>query len=269
MRINNITGMYAWQRLLEIQQNSTKVMNQLSSGTVLPQINVSNAAIAEKIRSQLEGYRKAMDNVYNAIGTLNTAEGGIGSITENLQRMRELAVQASNGTLTDSDRAALQEEFNQLLRGIDETVRNTEYNTMKVLNGDVNNLNVQTGANEGQNLEITIPNLNTEGLGLKDLEISTIEGAQSALKAIDSAIENVSSVRSKIGAWTNRLEHSAENLANTMLNLTSSVSNIEDTDMAKLILEKVRLDILRQSTIGIMSQSNVSNINVLRLLGIS
>ncbi|HEW92238.1 MAG TPA: flagellin [Thermotogaceae bacterium] len=269
MRINNVTGMFAWQRLLEIQQNSTKVMNQLSTGTILPQINVSNVAIAQKIRSQVEGYQKAMDNVYNTMGLLNTAEGGIGSITENLQRMRELALQAANGTLTESDRTALQEEFNQLLQGIDETVRNTEYNTIKVLAGDVNNLNVQTGANEGQNLEITIPNMDTENLGLRDLNISTVEGAQSALKVIDTALENVSNVRSRIGAWNNRLEHAAENLGNTMLNLTASMSNIEDADLARMIMEKMKLDILKQSTIGIMSQSNVPTMNVLKLLGIS
>jgi len=183
--------------------------------------------------------------------------------------MRELALQAANGTLTESDRTALQEEFNQLLQGIDETVRNTEYNTIKVLAGDVNNLNVQTGANEGQNLEITIPNMDTENLGLRDLNISTVEGAQSALKVIDTALENVSNVRSRIGAWNNRLEHAAENLGNTMLNLTASMSNIEDADLARMIMEKMKLDILRQSTIGIMSQSNVPTMNVLKLLGIS
>jgi len=268
MRINNVAGMFAWQKLLEIQQNTAKTMNQLSTSKILPQINISNTAIAEKIRSQVEGYQRAMDNVYNAIGMLNTAEGGLGSITENLQRMRELAIQAANGTLSESDRAALQEEFNQLLQGIDETVRNTEYNSMKVLAGDVSNFNVQTGANESQNLEINIPNMNTQTLGISDLNINTVEDAQNAVKTIDTALENLSRVRSRIGAWNNRLESAAENLGNTMLNLTASMSKIEDVDTARMVMEKLRLDILRQSTISIMGQSNVSSTSVLRLLGI-
>ncbi len=275
MRVNSVSGMWAWRRLESINYSLMNVMQQLATARRIPssRFDVAGAAIAARMRSQVEGYGKALEGVYSGINLLNTAEGGMASIQERLQRMRELAVQASNGTLTESDRAALMEEFNQLRQGVAETVRNTEYNTQKVLEGY--NGQVQEGPNESQTAQINIPNLSPENLqanvngntvNLNELEIGTAEGAQQAVEALDQMINQVSEARSNVGAMTNRLESAARNIANTMINTTRSLSTIEDMDMARGVMEMVRLRLLQNFTVGVMAQSRVSSGMVLGLL---
>jgi len=275
MRINNVSGLWALSRLYNVNRSLQKVMTQLSTGKRIPTASYDAAgiAIANKLRAQVEGFNKALDSMAYGQNLLNTAEGGVASIQDNLQRMRELAVQSANGTLTDSDRAALQEEFDQLRRQIGQTAQSTQYNTINVLQGY--NGKVQTGANEGQNMDINIPNMSPENLNanvngttlnLNDIDISTQNGAQQAIEAIDQMINQTSGVRSNIGAYTNRLEHAMRNVSNAMINTTSALSNIEDMDMAKGVMEQVRLQLLSKVTTSVMAQSRVNSANVLSLL---
>jgi len=239
----------------------------LSQATIPMQQNVSSGTIAEKMRSQVNDYREAMVSTYNAIGVMNVAEGGLQSISNNLQRMRELAVQAANGTLSESERAALQQEFSQLAQGINRVVEQTTYNNKRVLGGDIRDMQVQLGPNEGQQMRITLPGMDIRTLGLEDVNLNSTENAQNALTAVDRAIENVSNTRSYVGSVTNRLEGAARELSSTMLNLTSSVSVLTDTDMARGVMEWIRTRLQQQATVGILGQSNVNAQNVLRLLG--
>ncbi|MCD6450444.1 MAG: flagellin [Thermotogaceae bacterium] len=275
MRINNVSSLWNLSRLRDVNRSLQKVMNQLSTGKRIPAAGYDAAgiAIANKLRAQIEGFSKALDSIAYGQNLLNTAEGGISSIQDNLQRMRELAVQAANGTLTDSERTALQEEFNQLRQQIRQTAQSTQYNTINVLQGY--NGEIQTGANEGQSMEVNIPNMNPENLtanlngtsvNLNDINISTQQGAQQAIEAIDQMINQTSGVRSSIGAYTNRLEHAMNNVANAITNMTSALSTIEDMDMAKGIMEQVRLQLLSNVTTSIMAQSRVNSANVLNLL---
>ncbi len=275
MRVSNIGGMWAWRRLESVNYALMNLAQQLATARRIPsaRFDVAGAAIAARMRSQVEGYGKALDNVYYGMNLLRTAEGGMASIQDRLQRMRELAVQAANGTLTEADRSALMEEFNQLRQGIAETVRNTEYNTQRVLEGYTGEF--QVGANEGQTAQVNIPNLapenlqanvNGENVNLNELDIRTAEGAQRAIEALDQMINQVSEARSNVGAFTNRLESAARNIANTMVNTTRSLSTIEDMDMARGVMEMTRLRLLQNFTTGVMAQSRVSSTAVLGLL---
>ncbi len=275
MRINNVSGLWALSRLYNVNRSLQRVATQLATGKRIPSANYDAAgiAIANKLRAQVEGFNKALDSIAYGQNLLNTAESGVASIQDNLQRMRELAVQAANGTLTDSERAALQEEFNQLRQQIGQTARSTQYNTINVLQGY--NGTIQTGANESQNMEVNIPNMNPENLqanvngtpvNLNEINISTQQGAQQAIGALDQMINQTSEVRSNIGAYTNRLEHAMRNVSNAMVNTTSALSTIEDMDMAKGIMEQVRLRLLSNITVSVMAQSRVNSANVLSLL---
>ncbi|ABS61394.1 MULTISPECIES: flagellin [Fervidobacterium] len=267
MRINNNVGMWAIRYLQNLQTQQNTQQQSLAQSTIPLNQNISSNVIAERIRSQVNGYREAMVSTYNTIGMMNTAEGGLQSISSNLQRMRELAIQASNGTLSDSERSALQKEFTQLSQGINKVVEQTKYNNQRVLGGEIRNMQVQLGPNEGQNMKVTLPSMDIKSLGLESVNLNSTENAQNALKAIDQAISNVSTTRNYIGSVNNRLESAARNLSETMINLTSSVSILTGTDMARTTMEWIRTQLQSRATIGVLSQSNVNSSNVLRLLG--
>jgi flagellin len=152
MRINDVTGMWAIRQLQLLSSQQSNLVNQLSRATIPFNQDVSSSAIAERLRAQISGYQRAMYESHNAIGMLSIAEAGLGSIHSALNRLRELAVQASNSTLSDSERSALQEEYSQLLQQINATSQNVSYNNIRVLAGEVTNFNVQTGPNEGQRM---------------------------------------------------------------------------------------------------------------------
>ncbi len=266
MRVNQITGLWAIQQLQQLQNTQTNLVTQLASGRVSLAVNVASTTIAERLRSQVAGYREAMSSTYNAIGMLHTAEAGLSSITSALQRMRELAVQAATSTVGESERAVLQQEFSQLAEQTNRISEQLNYNSIRVLGGEVTNFQVQTGPSAGQNLSITIPAVNTETLGLNNTSISTLPNAQQAIQRIDQALESVANVRSYVGAMTNRLATAARELGNTMINTMSSLSTISDADMARTIMEFIKNRLMTQSTLGVLAQSNVSRFSVLRIL---
>ncbi len=274
MRISNNLGMWGIRYLQNLQNQQSTLTRQVSQATIPLNVDVASNVIAERIISQVRGFQRAMKDTFNTIGMLNTAEGGLENISNSLQRMRELAVQASNGTLTQSDRDALQKEYEDLAKGINRTVQQTTYNNIRVLGGDVNNLNVQTGPNSGQNATISIQRVDLQGLAqmdsqnvsLADTNLNSVQNAQNALKVLDRAIENVSSVRGNVGATTNRLVSAVRNMSDTMINLTSSVSTLTDADMARSVMELTRNRLLQQATSGVMSQSNTNGLRVLSLL---
>jgi flagellin len=265
VRINDVTGMWAIRQLQLLSSQQSNLVNQLSRATIPFNQDVSSSAIAERLRAQISGYQRAMYESHNAIGMLSIAEAGLGSIHSALNRLRELAVQASNSTLSDSERSALQEEYSQLLQQINATSQNVSYNNIRVLAGEVTNFNVQTGPNEGQRMRITIPAVDSERLGLANTNIANIENAQRAIEAIDQATESVSRTRSYIGATTNRLLSAINEMSGTMINLTSSVSRLADTDFARSTMEFFRTQLLQQSSLINLIHSNLSRQSVLRL----
>ncbi|HCI29827.1 MAG TPA: flagellin [Fervidobacterium sp.] len=265
MRVNNNLGTWSI-RYLQSLQNEQVSNVQSSSQTAVPFTrNISTGTIAERMRSQINDYREAMASTYNAIGVMSIAEGGLQNISTSFERMKELAVQASRDTLSNSERTTLQKEFSRLSQSVDRVVEQTTYDGKRVLGGDIRNMQVELGVNQEQ-LGITLPGMDIKSLELEDANVSSAENAQNALKVLDNAIQNVAKTRDYVDETLNKLGNAARNLGNTVLN-TSSVSSLNDTNAARNMMDLVRTNLLSQATAGVVSQSNINNMNVLRLLG--
>ncbi len=183
-----------------------------------------------------------------------------------LQRMRELTIQASNGTLTNADREMLDLEFQELKKEIQRISTNTEFNTLPLLDGSRTSLRIQAGANEGQSIEFSIEDMGIAAIGIDNTSIATQADAQSAITAIDQAMQNVSSERAKLGAYTNRLEHAYNNAVNMAGNLTDAESRIRDVDIAKEMMALTRANILAQASQYVLALHMMQAQFVLQLL---
>jgi flagellin len=229
--------------------------------------DAAGLAISERMRGQYRGLDTASRNASDSISMLRTGEGALAQTHEALQRMRELAVQASNGIYTDSDRGVLQAEMNQLRSEIDRIGNTTEFNTQRLLDGSANDITTQAGANSGQTISVSIDDTRSAALGINGLDISTASGAMGALDAIDNAIQTISSQRGALGATENRLEHTVNNLNNASENQRAAESRIRDADMAREMIQRATNDIQRQTSLAMISQGNMARQGVLQLLG--
>lgn len=269
MRINhNIQALNAYRNLNNTNNATSKSLEKLSSGLRINRAadDAAGLAISEKMRSQVRGLNMAERNSLDAISLIQTAEGALSSTHEILQRMRELAVQASNDTLEAPDRLAIQEEVTALTTEIDRIANTTEFNKKKLLDGSFTNVTFQIGANASQTLPITISNMNAATIGAGGLDFTTITGAQTSITAIDTAISKVSEQRSKLGAAQNRLEHTVTNLQTANENLTAAESRIRDLDMAKEMTQFTRNNILNQAGQAMLAQANQLPQGILQLL---
>ncbi len=253
-------------------------MEKLSSGLRINRAgdDAAGLAISEKMRNQITGLNQASRNSQDGVSLIQTAEGALGETQAMLQRMRELTVQANNDTYTTSDREKLSEEFGQLRDEIDEISEKTEFNQLKVLYGSnedqTNTLTItlQVGANVDQTLDVKIDPMTANQLGISALSIgSTSTGTtrNTALSAIDLAIEEVSVQRAKLGAYQNRLEHTIANLDNTSENLQSAESRIRDVDMASEMMNYTKNSVLNQAAQAMLAQANQLPQQVLQILG--
>lgn len=274
MRINhNIASLNTYRQLTINNTAGSKSLEKLSSGYRINRAgdDAAGLAISEKMRGQIRGLNQAERNAQDAISLIQTAEGALNETHSILQRMRELAVQAASDTNTDDDRGELQKEIGQLLKEIDRISTDTEFNTMKLLNGsyETTALTFQVGANSGQTVEINLNSMSaTTGLNLSTstVNLETRTEATTAIDNIDEAIKKVSSERAKLGAMQNRLEHTINNLSTTAENLTASESRIRDVDMAKEMMEFTKNSILQQAATAMLAQANNQPQGVLQLL---
>lgn len=194
--------------------------------------NAAGLAISENLKSQNNGLNQASVNIQDSQNLLNTAEGGMSNSSDVLQRMRELSAQASNGTLTDSDRANIQTEMDQLKQQLDSNAANTQFNGIYTNNGTLTNFVTQSGANSGETISTSIGNMSSKSLGITG-NVSTQSSAMDTLNSIDKAIDSISSSRSKIGAESNTLDYGIQNADQTAYNTQAAYSNYRDADIAK------------------------------------
>lgn len=234
------------------QMNRHFSMSQLSLERISTGMRINRAsddpaglAISEKMRAQIRGLSMAGRNIQDGISLLQTAEGGLNETHAILQRMRELSVQAASDTYTDEDRKALAMEFEELKKEVVRISKDTEFNTMPLLDGSRNSIHIQVGANAGQSIELSIGNMGD--IGIDNLKIDSREEAEQALSGIDLAITTVSSERSKMGAYMNRLEHAYNNTMTMEENLVAAESRIRDADLAKEIMNYTKSNILMQA----------------------
>ena len=267
---HNMQAMNANRQLGVTTDSQKKVTEKLSSGYKVNRAadDAAGLTISEKMRSQIRGLTQASSNAQDGVSVVQTAEGALTEVHSMLQRMNELAIKAANGTNTTADRVAIQSEISALSSEISRVAQSTQFNTLDLLKGTFNR-DIQVGAanKKEQRINIKIDGMSATSLGVNNVKVSTLSGAQSAISTITTAIAKVSKQRSDLGAIQNRLEHTIANLDNVVENTTAAESQIRDTDMAKTMVEYTKNNILSQAGTAMLAQANQSTQNVLSLLG--
>lgn len=270
---HNLTAANTNRQLGITTNGLQKSTEKLSSGYKINRAadDAAGLSISEKMRNQIRGLNKASDNAQDGISLVQTAEGALNEVHSMLQRMSELAVQASNGTNASQDRTALDNEVQQLKTEIERVGTTTQFNKMDILTGEFSSNNektLQVGANQDQVITIAISALtSTVGSALDTkVKVGTASAAQSSITIIQNSITNLSALRSKLGALQNRLEHTVANLDNISENTQSAESRIRDTDMAEEMVQYSKNNILQQAGQSMLAQANQANQGVISLL---
>ncbi|MGA3878556.1 flagellin Hag [Bacillus pumilus] len=300
MRINhNIAALNTLNRLSANNGASQKNMEKLSSGLKINRAgdDAAGLAISEKMRGQIRGLEMASKNAQDGISLIQTAEGALTETHSILQRVRELVVQAGNTGTQDkgTDLTSIQDEIKALQEEVDGISNRTEFNGKKLLDGTfkdtgdpatTKSLTFQIGANATQQIGVNIEDMGADAIGaknagvivtgqsVKDIDVTKFAdvaataagGFDEQLNIVDSAINQVSAQRGKLGAVQNRLEHTINNLGASSENLTAAESRIRDVDMAKEMSEFTKNNILSQASQAMLAQANQQPQNVLQLL---
>lgn len=246
-----------------------KSTEKLSSGYKINRAadDAAGLSISEKMRNQIRGLNKASDNAQDGISLVQTAEGALNEVHSMLQRMSELAVQAANDTNQTVDKNALEAEVTQLQTEIKRVSSTTQFNKMNILDGTFIAKKLQVGANANQTISVSISDLTEVTKEALATHVSgAAAAAQQAIKSIQSSITKLSTLRSKLGAIQNRLEHTVANLDNISENTQSAESRIRDTDMAEEMVQYSKNNILQQAGQSMLAQANQANQGVLSLL---
>jgi flagellin len=265
LRIQNNVEAFNAQRQLGVTTHKLgKAMERLSSGYRINRAadDAAGLAISEKLRGQIGGLAQAIRNTQDAVSLVQTAEGALTEVHSMLQRVRELAVQYRNGTLSSDDKLAIQSEVNQLASEIERIGSSTEFNGIALLNS-ASNVTFQVGADDGQTISVATISL---GASVVSATFSLGGTGTTDLTEIDTAITNVSSQRAVFGAVQNRLDHTLGNLGTYQENLVASESRIRDVDMASEMVNFTKLQILQQAGTSMLAQANQSPQAVLSLL---
>jgi flagellin len=269
----NVQSLNAQRNLGKSQGSLAKSMQRLSSGLRINSAkdDAAGLAISDRMTAQIRGMNQAARNANDGISLAQTAEGALGEVTNMLQRMRELAVQSANGSNTTADRTALDSEFGALSTEIDRIADTTQFNGKTLLDGTMaSGVDFQIGANAGQTITVSVGDANTAVLASGDLAgaaIGTASGAQSAITVLDSAINDVDTIRGELGAVQNRFESTIANLNNVSENLSAARSRILDADIAQETSNMTKMNILQQAGVSILSQANQTPQLALSLLG--
>jgi flagellin len=307
-RVNtNVPAIFAQRQLGSTNGSISKNLERLSSGLRINRAgdDAAGLAISERFRTQINGLKQASKNIQDSISLIQTAEGGIETISDQLQRLRTLAVQAANDTLTTGDRALIQLEFNQVLTEIDRQVSTVNFNTKVLLNGTFSSvaasgatavsLVMQVGANKSERIAFHIFTTTTAGLGINGLKVNatasasttlisaiisqatttaggatpgvvTRAGAESAITLISNAITKINGLRAELGAMQNRMERTYGFVQIQMENQAAAESRIRDLDFAEEIVNFTKNQILQQAGTSALAQANVAPQSVLQLL---
>ncbi len=264
------------QRNLDRSQNAMgQAIQRLSSGLRVNSAkdDAAGLAVAEGMTSKIRGLDVAARNANDGISLAQTAEAALGEITNNLQRIRELAVQSANGTLGTTERGYLQTEVDELTSEITRIIDDTEFNGTKLFSVDAT-ATIQVGANSGEKIDITMSSLtglNAYGSGTGQVDISTLSNAEAVLSTgtggMTEDINTVINTRSKMGAVQNRFESVISNINSYKEGLQAARSRIMDTDYASTTAELARTQVLQQAGVAMVAQANQIPSGVLRLVG--
>jgi len=265
---NNIASMNTLNQLSKTIFNASQSMEKISSSQRINKAadDAAGSAIISKMNALVGGYGKAIRNAEDGTSAIQISDGALNSMHNSLHRMRELALQSSNDTITDNERNMIQAEFAVVSNEIDRIADNTEFNTQKLLDGSFENKAIHIGANSDENITISIGEMSTSGLGLSAVDLSTQAGANASIGAIDNAINMVSEARGELGAFENRLGYSVNNLQVASVNTSAAESRIRDLFTSREIMEQIRNEVLMESTTAMLAHSNNNRQNALGLL---
>ena len=269
---NNVEAANAHRNLANTQGNVSKAMERLSSGLRINRASddAAGLAVSEVMRSQIRGMNVASRNAQDGISMVQVADGAMGTAQDMLQRVRDLAVQAANGTFTDTQRRNLDKEVQNILTEIDRVGTDTDFNGVKILAGSVataaSAVTLQVGANSNQTIGFTIATVSTTDLGVSGIAVSTQASASAAIASLDAALNTLSASRAGMGAVQNRLEQTITRLGVTSENLGAAESRIRDADMAEEMIRFTKNQILQQSGTAMLAQANQAPQSVLSLL---
>jgi flagellin len=263
----NVKSLVAQNALSVNNRTLSKAMEQLSTGKRINSAadDAAGLAIASKMTSQIRGLNQAVRNANDAISMAQTAEGATQEIGNMLQRMRELAVQSANDTNSSDNRAALQDEVDELIEEIDRISTNTEFNGTTLLETSAT-LTFQIGSNSGDTIDVDFLAMAASDLDVSAIDVSTLDDAASAIDTIDLAIEELDAYRSDLGAKINRFTYSIDNMSNISMNTSAARSRIQDADYAAATTELARSQIIQQAATAMLAQANQQPQSVLSLL---
>lgn len=274
---SNVSAIRAQNASTKANLGLSQAMERLSTGKRIntAKDDAAGLAISTKMTSEIRGLTAAMRNANDGLSVTQVAEGAMGEVSNILQRMRELAVQASSGTVSKTDRTAIQAEVTELTKQITSIAKTTTFNGISLLNGsatatDPLEIKIQVGNNAGETVGLSIDAMNLEALGLDsgmdDWADDDGTAASDALKTIEDAINTVSSSRATLGGVQSRLEATVNNLGTTITNLSDARSRIEDADFSAESTALAKNQILSQASTAMLAQANQSQQGVLSLL---
>ena len=270
----NIASINAQRHLTDNTKALQNSMEKLASGYRINRASddAAGLGLSENLRSQIRGSQKALDNTQDGINVMNIADGAMQTITDNLQRMRELAVQASNDTYSSTQRTSMQTEYDQLASGITQIAKSVQFNGIQLLDGTSTITSIQIGANTTANVDdFDVSSLFSDttastGLNVDTQTLSSHANAQNAITALDTALTTVNTNRGNLGASVNRLQSTASNLATMVENTSASESRIRNVDVAAESANLTKNQILQQAAAAMLSQANQSPQLALQLL---
>ena len=251
----------------QIQEKQNNLLEKLASGKKVNNAQDDAAAqqIIDRLTSEVEGNRQTLNNVYDGISLAQVAEGGLGSINDDVNRIRELSLQSGSGILNDSDRRAIQSEITQLQENIVQSIEQTNF-AGKSLLLDAGSLEFQTGANANQSISVNTQDVAAQLNDVLAINITSGTSVEDALNAADSALEGIGGARGEFGASLNRLESTARSRIKGNVNAAEARSRIESVDYAQAASERAINDIRSQASLTVQAQANQQQSQVLSLL---
>jgi flagellin len=276
--------MFADRSLRTVNDETTKGMEKLSSGIRINRAgdDASGLAVSEKMRSQIRGLERASKNAQDGISFIQTTEGYLGESQDIIQRLRELAVQSSNGVYTAEDRMQIQVEVSQLVDEIDRIASHAQFNGLNLLTGRfarptgensvTGSMWFHIGSNIDQRMQVFIGTMTSKALGVRNfgddsiISVGTPDGSNRAIGTLDQALKRINKQRADLGAYQNRLEHAIKGIDVGAENLQAAESRIRDTDMANEMVNYTKNRILAQAGNAMLAQANQKTQQVLSLL---
>jgi len=281
---HNLSAMFANRSLGTVNDDVTKGMEKLSSGLRINRAgdDASGLAVSEKMRSQIRGLERASKNAQDGISFIQTTEGYLQESQDIIQRLRELAVQSSNGVYTSEDRMQIQVEVSQLVDEVDRIASHAQFNGLNLLTGRfardsgensvTGSMWFHVGANMDQRVRVYVGTMTSKALGVRNIGDNTImsisdpDGANRAIGTLDQALKKVNKQRADLGAYQNRLEHAIKGIDVGAENLQAAESRIRDTDMASEMVNYTKNRILAQAGNAMLAQANQKTQQVMSLL---